>query len=872
MTDTDPGTADGPAAAAGAGSVAAALGAVVAARPASLAVTSPDLSLTYAELADRAAACARRLRTLTPETVAETAPVAVLGTPSAALVVAMVGVVLSGRPLVVLDSQLPVGRLQQIQEMAGAALCLAEPALRDRVAGLRDAPVVADLHEVVAPGGEFPAGTPEPDGPRPALTSPATIVFTSGSTGRPKGVVHSHGLVLAEAALTARHLGIGPGTRVAQLLPPSFSLGEHCVFGTLLAGGSLHVLDPRAAGIRGVPDWLRREGVQVTSLTPSLLRAVAGATPDGEPLDDLRLVACAGEALQARDVRTARERLGPVTVVNGLGSSETCQITFLPLGPEDPLPDGAVPAGRPVETKDVEVVDGEGRVLPPGEVGGLRVTAPFLSSYLDGGGDVFRATDDGRQSFRMGDRARFDEAGVLHVLGRADDAVKVGGYLVEPAEVEAALRGQSGVADAAVLAVPTGSDARLVGYAVPDGAGRTPSPAQLRRGLVAALPSWMVPAEIRLLGELPRTERGKVDRGALPRPAPPSDEPPQGEWERRVAELFATVLGRRDVGRDVSLTSLGGDSLTVEELLTRMAEQYGVVLSTSDVAEAPTVRELAAVLAAHGAGSGPDAAPAPGRRRGRHGSLVALRATGERPPVLCFAGAGAGGQAFLPLADALGPDQPVFAFQPHGLEEWALPDLTVRMAARRHLRRVRELQPSGPYRLVGHSMGGLVALQVARLLTAAGEDVRAVTLIDTFAPPSLARRAGLPSTDGKRSEVLFALSDPPVGGADDATPPPRELWRRRVVALLGPLVRPSATRMEGLRELGVRTSLMHRPQPWSGRVRVYVSHLNPDDPQAWRALLPGPIDVVTLNGDHNSLLRSPHVEEIARGIAEDDDR
>jgi acyl-coenzyme A synthetase/AMP-(fatty) acid ligase/thioesterase domain-containing protein/acyl carrier protein len=867
MTDDQRGTVPGPEGSAGAGSVAEALGAVVAAQPTCPAVSSPGLSLTYAELADRASACARRLIAMAPDVAGEAGPIAVLATPSAALVVAMVGVVLSGRPLVVLDSQLPTGRLQQVRDMAGTAVCVVEPALRDRVTELRDLPVVADLDELVAPSGSSPTGRLEQVGGAPVPASPATIVFTSGSTGRPKGVVHSHGLVVAEAVLTARHLGIGPGTRVAQLLPPSFSLGEHSVFGTLLAGGSLHVLDPRSTGIRGVPTWLRQEAVQVTSITPSLLRALAGATPADEPLTDLQRVACAGEALQARDVRAARERLGPVTVINGLGSSETCQITFLPLGPDDPLPDGAIPAGRPVEGKDVEVVDEDGRVLPSGETGALRVTAPFLADYLNGHGDAFTTTGDGRRSFRMGDRARVDGSGILQLLGRADDAVKVGGYLVEPAEVEAALRAQEGVADAAVLAVTTGSDARLVAYVVPDGVGRTPSPARLRRGLVSVLPSWMVPAEVQLLGELPRNERGKVDRGALPRPAPLADDPPRGEEERQVAELFATVLDRRDVGRDVSLTSLGGDSLTVEELLTWIAERYGVVLSTSDVAEAPTVRELAALLAAR--------APrqrTPARRRGgQHGSLVTLRATGCRPPVLCFAGAGAGGQAFLPLADALGPDQPVFAFQPHGLEEWAVPDLTVRMAARRHLRRIRELRPSGPHRLVGHSMGGLVALQVARELTAAGEDVAAVTLIDTFAPPSLVRRVGLPHPDSKRSEVLFALSDPPVGGADpvDAIPSRRELWRRRAVALLGPLVGPSATRMEGLRELGVRTSLLHRPGSWSGRVRVYVSHLNPDDPAAWQALLSGPVEVVTLNGDHNSLLRSPYVEEIARGIAED---
>jgi acyl-coenzyme A synthetase/AMP-(fatty) acid ligase len=329
--------------------VAEALGAVVAAQPTCPAVSSPGLSLTYAELADRASACARRLLAMAPEVAAEAGPIAVLATPSAALVVAMVGVLLSGRPLVVLDSQLPTGRLQQVRDMAGTAVCVVEPALRDRVADLRDLPVVADLDELVAPSGAPPAGRLEQVGGAPVPASPATIVFTSGSTGRPKGVVHSHGLVLAEAVLTARHLGIGPGTRVAQLLPPSFSLGEHCVFGTLLAGGSLHVLDPRSTGIRGVPAWLRQEAVQVTSITPSLLRALAGATPEDGPLTDLQRVACAGEALQARDVRAARERLGRVTVINGLGSSETCQITFLPLGSGRPTArwcDPRRPAGR----------------------------------------------------------------------------------------------------------------------------------------------------------------------------------------------------------------------------------------------------------------------------------------------------------------------------------------------------------------------------------------------------------------------------------------------------------------------------------------------------------------------------------------------
>lgn len=838
------------------------------------AVSSPGIALTYGELAARVAACADRLDALLPE--GSSAPVAVLGTPSAALVVAMLGVVLSGRPLVVLDSQLPVGRLQQIQDASRAAVCVVQSSLRERALEVEGFPVVTDLADSVVPPTEAPGRRPGAllDGrSEPEADSIATVVFTSGSTGRPKGVLHSHGLIVSEAAITAHHLGVVPGERLALVLPPSFSLGEHSVFGALLNGASLHVYDPRDQGVRGLPAWFAEERITVASLTPSLLRALAGAVPPGTTLPDLRLLASAGEALQGRDVELARRRLGDVTVVNGLGSSESCQTTFHPLAAADPVPDGAVPVGRAALGKEVQVVGPDGEPLPPEQPGSVRVRARFLASGYLGADEAGEAPfggqgPDGRRSFVMADRGRYDCLGVLHALGRVDDAVKVRGYLVEPAEVEGALRDLPHVADAAVMGIREDTGMRLVGYVAPLSALRTPSPAQLRRGLLATLPSWMVPSDLILLSELPRTERGKVDRAALPPPPRPTGTPPAGIWEQRIAALYAAVLDRPDVGRDQTFTSLGGDSLAIEELLTRLTEEYRVHLTSSHIAEAPTVRELAVLVATEAEATGREPKSAARSRRSRHGSVVALRTEGPRTPVLCFAGAGAGGQAFLPLADALGSDQPVFAFQPHGMEEWALPDLTIGMAARRHLRNVRRIQPQGPYRLVGHSMGGLVALRLAHLLSAAGEEVASVTLIDTFVPLALARRV-----PGTRATAAREPATPPAGGApgaDTEMPSSAELWRRRLKALIGSVLRPSAARTEGLRELGVRVSMLHRPRGWHGPVNVYLSHLNEDDPAAWATLLTGPVRWVTLPGDHNSLLRTPHVEEIARGIAADD--
>ncbi|WP_369255629.1 alpha/beta fold hydrolase [Geodermatophilus amargosae] len=845
-------------------SVAPVFEAVVAQRGSAPAVCGPDSSMSFEELGLRARAAARRIRAHLPSGAAPDAPVAVLATPSPELVVAMFGVVLTGRPLVVLDPQLPTGRLQQIQEMAGAALAVVEGRLAARAAEVGTFPALRDLDAVIAlPGPEDTAAADGEQVAEPGPDSPATIVFTSGSTGRPKGVVHGQAFVVAEAATTGRLMGLTAGERLGLVLPPSFALGEHAVFGALLNGASLHVYDPRDRGMRGLPAFLRQEGVTVLSMTPSLLRALTGALSPGQGLDDLRLVVTAGEALQARDVLAARDRLGAVTVANHLGSSEVGQLTFGPLLPTDPVGDGPVPAGHVVEDKEILVLGEDGRALPRGEVGTLLVLGAHLGSYLGGGVDgPFGRADDGRATFRTGDRGRYDEHGVLHQLGRTDDAVKVNGYLVEPSEVEAALRGLTGVADAAVVAVRNETSTGLVGYVAPNSDQRTPSPAQLRRELVALLPSWMVPAELVLLDEMPRNERGKVDRAALPAPTRPEPEPPQGHWEQVVAGLFESVLLRSGVGRDETFTSLGGDSLSVEEMLTRLSEQHGVVLTSGDVAENATVRQLAAVVSRSRAGA--DGGARAGSRR-RHPSVVALRQTGSRPPVVCFAGAGAGGQAFLPLTEALGEDQPVYAFQPHGFEEWGLPDYSIGMAARRHLRRLKEIQPHGPYRLVGHSMGGLVALQIARRLAAAGEQVASVTLIDTVLPQRLVEQAWSPEATAAGERPAVA----PLPGDDKYGAPAtrRELWRRRVLALVAGALPPSGARMEGLLELGVRVSLLHRPQPWDGRVDVYVSHLNEASLVVWQQLLVGDTRMTTLPGEHNSLLRPPFVEQIARGFA-----
>ena len=231
----------------------------------------------------------------------------------------------------------------------------------------------------------------------------------------------------------------------------------------------------------------------------------------------------------------------------------------------------------------------------------------------------------------------------------------------------------------------------------------------------------MVPSTFVALDTLPRTVRHKLDRAALPEP-PQFERPPYREptgHEADVAALFAEILGVDRVGLDDDFFDLGGDSLGAIELQEGIAEQFGIDLPTSTLLEAPTVATLSARLL-H-------------RRPGRTSPVVPLRTGRGGVPFFCVTGAGAPALSLRALTDAI-DDRDVYTIQARGLEERAFPDRSIEAAARRYLREIRALQPTGPYTLGGYSFGGLVAFEMASRLRAAGEDVTLLVLLDTTAP------------------------------------------------------------------------------------------------------------------------------------------
>ncbi|WP_369137972.1 AMP-binding protein [Modestobacter versicolor] len=803
-------------------------------QPETLAIADGRRSVTYGQLL----AGADVVRRAVLDVRVADAAVAVLRSPGAGAAVAVIGVMATGSPVLVLDPTTPAERLRHYVSGAGVSVCVADAAHADVAAELCASVVVPD-DDVAAPADLAAVGVAlrsAPTGP----DDPAVVVFTSGSTGRPKGVLTGSRTLLHDAWTNSVGTGLyGAGDVVGNLMPLAFDAGMKAVLAGMLAGATQQLFDPRTRPVSELAGWLREQQVTVLLASPAILRGLVSALRPGEHLDTLTAVTMGGEMVHGSELAAFRRVVGPQCVLrNRYGSTETGLLSDFVLRPEDPSPTGATPAGWPVPGVRFQVQDADG-VRADSGTGRLVVSSRWLAEgYLgqpEVTASVFSDGADGVRTYLTSDTASIDDDGLTRLLGRTDHSVKVRGHLVEPGEVDAVLFAHPEVREAVVVGAPDPATGRirLVAYVVP--AVPRLDASTVRRVVRDALPPFMVPQEVLFLPALPRTERGKLDRSALPPPPPRATaRPPRTDWERVVAALFARVLETDEVGLDDDFFSLGGDSLAAEALLAAVGDELGVsgdVLSTGLLVEAPTVARFAdAVRQA---------------RRPEHPTLVRLASGGSRVPLFCVAGAGGVALGFRALARELGDDQPVWGLQAHGLENRGLPDWSVRATARRHVATLRTVQPAGPYRLAGHSLGAVIALEMAHLLRSEGEEVELLAVLDSFPPdPALSPPA---LTGGPYQRVKGAVALATTGLLPDSG--------------LGHYLR--------FHRQGMALQRRHRTSPYPGRTLVLVARDDPDSAvrALWAPHLTGQWSMHEVPGDHVGMLHEPNVTEVAQLLA-----
>ncbi|KOV61057.1 amino acid adenylation protein [Streptomyces sp. NRRL WC-3618] len=733
----------------------------VAATPDSDAVLDRGTRLTYRELDARAEQLAAWL------TDSGAGPERVVGIAlprTAELVVAVLAVLKSGAAYLPLDPAYPAERLAYIVGDARPVVVL----------------TTAETAEVL------PEGTPTLD-VGDQLTSHqaacgaselmpenlAYITYTSGSTGRPKGVLATHRNAVEFVEWTHREFGRDRLAEVLFSTSLNFDVSVFEIFSPLLCGGRVEIVDSLLALTDGTP---RDAGL--ISGVPTVLAGVLAERPAVAP----HTVALGGEPIPGQLRADIQDAFPGVRLVNFYGPTEATIYATAWQSDPGPRDDSAPPIGHPLARNHVHLLDHALHPVPDGAVGEVYVAGGGPArGYLGRPGltaerfvaDPFGAP--GARLYRTGDLAVRDPDGQLRFLGRADHQVKVRGFRIELGEIEAALATHPAVAGAAATVredAPGGK--QLVAYVVL-AEGRTgteageeagavsPDTAALRDHLARTLPAHMVPSAFVTVAALPRTASGKLDRKALPAPdAAPgiAKAAPRTGTEETLRGIFAEVLGLEpaQVGVHDGFFDLGGHSLLAPRLTSRIRAELGTDLPLRVLFDTPTVAALARRTAEGDRPVEAGAAPL--------GPLLPLRTRGHREPLFCLPPASGLSWGFAGLARHLATDRPLYGLQSRGLIPGQEPAGTLAEVVAEHTARIREIQPHGPYHLLGYSMGGLVAYEVAVGLQAAGEQVALLALLDAF-PGAWTAQGPAPSDRPALLRSLLAILGRPVDEAED---------------------------------------------------------------------------------------------------------
>jgi nonribosomal peptide synthetase DhbF len=705
-----------------------------AANPDAVALVFRDQRLTYRELDTRANRLARYLisRDVGPEVL-----VALAMERSLEMIVAILGVLKSGGAYVPLDPTAPSERVQYMMRDSGARLLLTTRDFVRRISvnGL-DAAVCLDDDDFAGQLATLPPSSPTNE-ERTAPLRPhnlAYVIYTSGSTGKPKGVGVTQETVVRMFSVTRQWFDFGPDHVWALFMSYAFDVSVWEIWAPLIHGGRLVVLDEDTRRSPGdLLALLARERVTGLCQTPSSFYPVVDfVRTSASPDLSLRHIILVGEALEFRRLAPWHRRYGDTApmIATMYGPTETTvYVTYMPLNRATTESTTASLIGQGFPDISLFVLDESLSHVPHGESGELYIAGDGLARcYLNRPGltaDRFIACPfgpPGSRMYRTGDLARWTESGDMDFLGRVDQQVKIRGYRIEPGEIEVALVDLPGVGQAAVVPREIAAEVRLVAYLVPRTGVLVPAPSEIRSALALRLPEYMIPSAFVTLPALPLNTSGKLDRAALPAPEVVGEaihREPSDENERILVDLFKNLTGANRVSIDDSFFDLGGHSLLGVRLLAGIKKSLGKTLPLAALFQGPSVAELARVIADR-------AAPLDWR------SLVPIHLGGREAPIFMIQ------WLERDLARHLAKDRPVWGLSVGLARKFggAGPDLpdTVEETAAHYIEEMRSVRPEGPYLLLGHSAGGVVAFEMARQLVAAGQEVSFLGLLDASFP------------------------------------------------------------------------------------------------------------------------------------------
>ena len=752
-----------------------------------------------------------------------------------------------------------------------------------------------------------PAAEPLPDGwERFPFNHPLFILFTSGTTGAPKCIVHGVGGTLLEHLKEHRlHGDLRPEDTLFFQTSAAWMMWNWQL-SALACGARIVVYDGPIAEPGTLWKIVAEERVTIFGTSPPYLQLCqdSGYSPRRDaPAPALRSVLSTGSVLRDWQFDWVEEEVGPVRLQSISGGTDIIGC-FLLGHPELPVRRGMLQC-RSLGL-DVQALQTEATPSNSG-VGELICRNPFPSRPLGFLGDedgsrfheAYFAQNEG--VWTHGDLVEFDADGQSRIHGRSDGVLNIQGVRIGPSEIYQALREVPEVEEAMAVEQRRDGGARLVLLAVLRDSAVLDSELSLRirRTIGQQTTSLHVPELVIAVEELPVTHSGKrseragraavegtsaANQRALANPeslahiqravAEAEAALAQRDLDSWIADastadkvraIWESVLGAEGIGDGDDFFALGGTSLQAVRVFTLIRDRLGIDLPLSVLMEAPTVAELTAVV----------------EDPGKHfESLVLMRPGEDGPPLFLVHSIWGDVLGMRQIAVAMRSDVPVYGLRARGLQGEE-PQQSVEEMAATYAEVIRSHQPQGPYRVAGHSFGGLLAFEIARLLTEQGEEVEWLGLIDaelSTAAHSPARRWGhrlsLPyhyaraalRKPGAALRALFSLL-------------PRLLRRgfsrfHRDAAL----AESEATWMEGASAAHQRLAThflqlgeSYRPHPYRGSMTYFLPtvrrfHLFADPLPVWRRMTAGAIEIERVPGPHVGMVSGDSAPVVARQI------
>jgi enterobactin synthetase component F len=676
--------------------------------------------LTYRELNQQAAHLAHHLIEMG---VGPNNRVALHVERSLEMLVCVLGILKAGGAYVPLDPNYPQDRLDFILQDCQPLVLLTQRSLRGRL----HAPNAETLYVDALP--TQPARRQAPIAARQA-NDLAYVLYTSGSTGRPKGVQIPHRALVNFLKSMQREPGITAEDSLLSVTSLSFDIAGLELLLPLITGARVTIASGEVAadGIR-LANLMRDCGATIMQATPATWRLLLEAGWPGS----LKLkILCGGEAWSTDLAGNLLPRCA--SLWNMYGPTETTVWSAVAKVEKDQ----PILIGPPIANTRLYVLDRNRKPVPIGVAGELHIGGDGLAlGYLnrpeltqerflpDAFGD-----DPASRLYQTGDRVRRLAGGRIEFLGRFDHQVKIRGFRIELGEIEAVLQQHPDVQDAVVMARDDATgDKRLVAYMTTHGSTSVPV-GGMRDFLRRKLAPYMVPSAFVPLAAFPLTPNGKVDRNALPLPDDQTRRntgrarvAPRTPLEQLLAGAWCECLQLREISIHDNFFDLGGDSLAMLQLSLAVKQATAQNLPLPWIFEAPTVAEMAAMLAR-------------GEPQSGYTPLVLLRAgDDDEPPIFVVHPINGSTVQLIPMAKRFSERNAIYGIQAKGLDGSDVPLSRIDAMVDCYLNAILEVQPHGPYILSGMCLGGLVALEIARRLTERGESIRLLALMDTYPHP-----------------------------------------------------------------------------------------------------------------------------------------